>query len=359
MDNLKSPIEKELKALIKEALLNGDTHMLESFLESHDKEMLQEIVWFAAIPAILKGLGAAATVGGTVWASDALGVTDNWYDKGVKYVDPTHYVTSAFSGKNNPMFGRSPNKLKSGWLSKGVSNLFQGKDFSEGWDVEEDTKTEFRKKLEAGGDDITAREIAQELFDAMDGAGSGVGTVKGILQLNPDAKPGSPEELQMALLWTEIHKEFDNVTAAEDDGDKDKDLVWWLEDEGDFPEEAKKMKEFLDIIAQSPEELEKRYMNAMDDPDAPEGAISSDDVGSAEGAEGVAAPKKSAMAGVPDAEETGGLALLGLGAQSLESKGDAANTMWSAYNTLKNKGAEERSEEENELLSILGQAAAS
>lgn len=338
-------LEKELKALIKEAILNEDVEMLESLLESQDKELLQEI--WPAIPFIIKALSSAAAVGGTVWASDALGVTDNWYDKAVKYVDPTHYAVSAFSGKDSPMFGESPDRMKSGWLSKGVGNMFQGKDFGEGIEVE--NKSEFTKKAEAGN--LTERDLAQKLFDAMDGAGSGVDVVKSILQLNPNAKPGSAEELQMAVVWAAIHEQFDNVTKAEDDGDKDRDLVWWLEDEGDFPEEAAKMKEFLAIMKTDPEELGKRYSTAAAQPDAG---------GKVAPASGVAAAVKSApKTGAEGAKETGGFALLGFGAKNIKDEQSAANSMWSAYNTLKDKPAAERSTEESELLGILGQAAAS
>lgn len=345
MTSANNSLEKELKTLIKEAILNEDVKMLESLLEGEDKELLQELVWFAALIPVLKGLGAASAVGGATWASDALGVTDNWYDKAVKYVDPLHYVTSAFSGKNNPMFGESPDRMKSGWLTKGVGNMIQGKDFDEG--IERENKSEFVKKAESGN--LTERDLAQRLFDAMDGAGSGVDEVKGILQLNPNAKPGSAEELQMAVVWTAIHKEFDNVTKAEDDGDKDKDLVWWLEDEGDFPEEAAKMKEFLAIMKKDPEELGKRYSAAAAQPDAPPEAMATSDVEISKDAKSKDATSK----------DTAGFALLGMGATSIKNEQDAANSMWSAYNKLKDKPAGERSAEENELLGILGQAAAS
>lgn len=353
MTSANNSLEKELKALIKEAILNKDVEMLESLLEGQDKELLQELVWFAALVPVLKGLGAAATVGGTVWASDALGVTDNWYDKAVKYVDPTHYAVSAFSGKNNPMFGESPDRMKSGWLTKGVGNMIQGKDFGDGIEVE--NKSEFTKKAESGN--LTERDVAQRLFDAMDGAGSGVDTVKSILQLNPNAKPGSAEELQMAVMWTAIHKEFDNVTKAEDDGDKDRDLVWWLEDEGDFPEEAAKMKEFLAIMKKDPEELGKRYSAAAAQPDASVASAGAMATGGTEASEDAADTESGSSADA--AKGTAGFALLGMGAKNIKDEQDAANSMWSAYNTLKDKPAGERSKEENELLGILGQAAAS
>ena len=129
MNNLKNPIEKELKALIKEAILNEDVKLLESLLGG-DKELLQEVFPLLAI------IGGLMTAGATVWASDALGVTDNWYDKAVKYIDPSHYAISAFSGKDNPMFGESPDRMKSGWLTKGIGNLASGKDFGEGFEIE-------------------------------------------------------------------------------------------------------------------------------------------------------------------------------------------------------------------------------
>ena len=345
MSSLKKPIEKELKALIKEALLNGDTHMLESLLGPHDKEMLQEIVWFAAIPAILKGLGAAATVGGAVWASDALGVTDNWYDKAVKYIDPMHYASSAVT--DSPMFGESPNRAESGWLSKGIANKFKGKDFEEGIEVE--NKTDLRKRMEAGTS--TTRDISQLLYDAMDGAGSGVDQVKSILAIDPNIKPGTADHLQMVGLWSEIYENFDEVTATEDDSDKDKDLIWWLQDEGDFDTEAKKMKELLAIYKMQPEELRNMY---------PE--LEKEVGGELAGEEGLdvedEAIEAAETADDKGAVDTGGFAILGAGAAGMAKTRKAAASLFSAYEKLKKKPKGEMTEEETELLGILAQAAA-
>jgi hypothetical protein len=328
MNNFKNPTGKELKVLIKEAILNEDIKLLESLLGG-DKELLQEVFPLLAI------LGGLLTVGTTVYASDALGVTDNWYDKAVKYIDPSHYAISAFSGKNNPMFGESPDRMKSGWLSKGIGNLASGENFGKGFETE--NKSEIMKRAESG--DITVRDQAQILFDAMDGAGSGVDEVKGILKIDPNIKPGTQEHLIMMGTWDEIYKEFDNVTKAEDNGDQDKDLIWWLDDEGDFPEEHKLMKTAVHGLS-SPEKLRKAYP----------GVFGEGEEGSEE--EEVEGDTAAAFGGGPKAGVTssmGGHAILAGAAGALA---DAEDKIWQTYQTLKTTPASERSDGENELLDI-------
>jgi len=331
MNNLKNPIEKELKALIKEAILNEDVKLLESLLGG-DKELLQEVFPLLAI------IGGLMTAGATVWASDALGVTDNWYDKAVKYIDPSHYAISAFSGKDNPMFGESPDRMKSGWLTKGIGNLASGKDFGEGFEIE--NKSEITKRAESG--DTTVRDQAQILFDAMDGPGSGVDTVKSILHIDPNIKPGTQEHLIMMGTWDEIYKEFDNVTKAEDDGDQDKDLIWWLDDEGDFKEEHELMKHAVHGLS-SPEKLRKAYPNVYGEGD--EGEEGGDEAAAAAAFAG--APKTGASPSM------GGHAILAGGAAAVT---DAEDKLWQAYQTLKAKPASELTGPESNLLNIFAAA---
>jgi len=330
MNNLKNPIEKELKALIKEAILNEDVKLLESLLGG-DKELLQEGLFLAIISALM-------TAGATVWASDALGVTDNWYDKAVKYIDPSHYAMSASRVKPGPMFGESPDRMKSGWLTKGIGNLTAGKDFGEGLEIE--NKSEITKRAESG--DTTVRDQAQILFDAMDGPGSGVDTVKSILHIDPNIKPGTQEHLIMMGTWDEIYKEFDNVTKAEDDGDQDKDLIWWLDDEGDFKEEHELMKHAVHGLS-SPEKLRKAYPNVYGEGD--EGEEGGDEAAAAAAFAG--APKTGASPSM------GGHAILAGGAAVVT---DAEDKLWQAYQTLKAKPASELTGPESNLLKIFAAA---
>jgi len=328
MNNLKNPIEKELKALIKEAILNEDVKLLESLLGG-DKELLQEVF---PLLAILGGLMAAGTA---VQVSDALGVTNNLYDRVIKYIDPSHYPISAFSGKDNPMFGESPDRMKSGWLTKGIGNLASGKDFGEGFEIE--NKSEITKRAESG--DTTVRDQAQILFDAMDGSASGVDTVKSILHIDPNIKPGTQEHLIMMGTWDEIYKEFDNVTKAEDDGDQDKDLIWWLNDEGDFPEEHKLMKYAVHGLS-SPEKLRKAYPNVYGEGD--------------EGEEGGDEAAAAAIVGTPKAGASPSMGAHAILTADAAAVTDAENKLWQAYKILEAKPA--LSDVEREILKIFAAA---
>jgi len=334
MNDLQSLTKKELKNLIKEAILNEDKELLEEIFKE-DKELLLEFP--PAIPFIVGALKLGATVGAAAWTSDALGVTDNWYDKFFKKVDPINLVYSAATGKN--AFSQSPDRYKSGWLSKGIGNLVSGKDFGEG--IETENKSEITKRTEKG--EQTARDLAQLLFNAMDGPGSGVDAVKNVLIIDPNIKPGTQEHLTMMGTWDEIYKEFDKVTKAEDDGDQDKDLIWWLDDEEDFPEEHKLMKYAVGLAKGSPEELRKAYPSVFDEGD--EGEEEGDEVAAA-----------AAIVGTPKAGASpsmGGHAILAGGAAAVT---DAEDKLWQTYQTLKAKPASERSGAENELLDIFAAA---
>ncbi len=347
MTSANNSLEEQLKALIKEAILNEDVEMLESLLDSEDKALLQE-----ALPVIPLILGAMS-VGGAVWASDALGVTDNWYDKAVKYIDPMHYVSSAIG--SSPMFGETPDRAESGWLSKGIANKFKGEDFGKG--IEKENKSDITKRFESGA--TTTRDIAQVLYNAMDGPGSGVAEVQSILTIDPSVKPGTVEHLTMVGLWSEVYEKFHEVTTAEDDSDKDKDLIWWLKDEGDFPEEAEKMKELLAIYKLPPEELRNMYPDLENQA----GAELAREEGASDEAVEIATGEESGEDGSDDSAfvpaDTGGFAMLGAGAANIGKTKEAAASLFSAYETLKNKPEGERTEEESELLGILGNAAAS
>ena len=329
MNNLKNPIEKELKALIKEAILNEDVKLLESLLGG-DKELLQEVF---PLLAILGGLMAAGTA---VQVSDALGVTNNLYDRGIKKFDPLNWVVSAATGKN--AFDESPDRLEPGWVIKGIKNLASGKDFGEGFEIE--NKSEITKRAESG--DTTVRDQAQILFDAMDGSASGVDTVKSILHIDPNIKPGTQEHLIMMGTWDEIYKEFDNVTKAEDDGDQDKDLIWWLDDEGDFPEEHKLMKYAVHGLS-SPEKLRKAYPNVYGEGD--EGEEGGDEAAAA-----------AAIVGTPKAGASPSMGAHAILTADAAAVTDAENKLWQAYKILEAKPASELTGPESNLLKIFAAA---
>jgi len=102
-------------------------HFLKEIVESKDEKLLQE--WAFVLPL----LGALGNIGFATIASDAIGITNNMYDKLVKYVDPYHYgLESAKTllntvGVDKPdflgggdwgtqFFGKDPNAAEPGWL---------------------------------------------------------------------------------------------------------------------------------------------------------------------------------------------------------------------------------------------------
>ena len=101
---------------------------LREAIENDDQQLLQEI-----LPAVLAVMGALSAVGAATYAADAVGITDGWYDKAVKYVDPWHYGIEGAAallnatGVDRPdwlgggkfdvnFFGKDPNEAEPGWL---------------------------------------------------------------------------------------------------------------------------------------------------------------------------------------------------------------------------------------------------
>tara|TARA_R110000824_G_scaffold67377_3_gene174464 strand:+ start:3879 stop:4862 length:984 start_codon:yes stop_codon:yes gene_type:complete len=106
----KTQLKQDLTILIKEAFETGDEELLLEF------------------PPILAVLGGLAAAGTATWVADSVGITDNWYDKGVKWFDPFHYAAEgALRGAEalglegakewqSPFFAQTPDRLKSGWF---------------------------------------------------------------------------------------------------------------------------------------------------------------------------------------------------------------------------------------------------
>ena len=127
-----APEDDEAIALLREIIATGDEELLQEF-------------WFLAplLPAALSGLGTAlgygAAAGLVTLGTDAVGITDGWYDNVFKYGDPFHYGIEGakmalntvgvdeipFFGKTGDykFFGKDAHAPKSGWLIDIAKNV--------------------------------------------------------------------------------------------------------------------------------------------------------------------------------------------------------------------------------------------
>ena len=131
--------DDEVKALLRE------------IIETGDEELLQE-----AFP-LLAVLGGLATAAFAVEVSDAIGITDNWYDKVVKYADPFHWgingaravlnKTGVTDDEGYHFFGRDPE----GSLADTIQGLFSDQDAEEvmatAKDMTEEESNDMLKKM--------------------------------------------------------------------------------------------------------------------------------------------------------------------------------------------------------------------